>query len=42
MLPIFGPSNERDGLGLMADTSANPLIYMKIWPGCTVRFPGIN
>ncbi|HSH94375.1 MAG TPA: VacJ family lipoprotein, partial [Roseimicrobium sp.] len=27
MLPIFGPSNERDTLGLAADTAANPLIY---------------
>jgi ABC-type transporter lipoprotein component MlaA len=28
MLPIFGPSNERDTLGLVADTAANPLIYI--------------
>ncbi|HWN94219.1 MAG TPA: VacJ family lipoprotein [Methylomirabilota bacterium] len=28
MLPIFGPSNERDMLGLAADTAANPLIYI--------------
>ena len=28
MLPIFGPSNERDALGLAADTAANPLIYI--------------
>lgn len=28
MLPIFGPSNERDVLGLAADTAANPLIYV--------------
>jgi ABC-type transporter lipoprotein component MlaA len=28
MLPIFGPSNERDTLGLAADTAANPLIYI--------------
>jgi ABC-type transporter lipoprotein component MlaA len=28
MLPIFGPSNERDLLGLGADTAANPLIYI--------------
>jgi ABC-type transporter lipoprotein component MlaA len=27
MLPIFGPSNERDTLGLAADTAANPLTY---------------
>jgi len=27
MLPIFGPSNERDTLGLAADTAANPLLY---------------
>ena len=28
MLPIFGPSNERDTLGLATDTAANPLIYI--------------
>ena len=28
MLPIFGPSNERDTLGLAADTAANPLTYV--------------
>ena len=28
MLPIFGPSNERDTLGWAADTAANPLIYI--------------
>jgi ABC-type transporter lipoprotein component MlaA len=28
MLPIYGPSNERDALGLAADTAANPLIYI--------------
>jgi len=28
MLPILGPSNERDTLGLAADTAANPLIYV--------------
>jgi ABC-type transporter lipoprotein component MlaA/pimeloyl-ACP methyl ester carboxylesterase len=28
MLPIFGPSNERDAVGLAADTAANPLIYI--------------
>jgi pimeloyl-ACP methyl ester carboxylesterase len=28
MLPIFGPSNERDTIGLGADTAANPLIYI--------------
>ena len=28
MLPVFGPSNERDTLGLAADTAANPLIYV--------------
>jgi len=27
MLPIVGPSNERDAVGLVADTAANPLIY---------------
>ena len=28
MLPIFGPSNERDTVGFAADTAANPLIYV--------------
>jgi ABC-type transporter lipoprotein component MlaA len=28
MLPIFGPSNERDTLGWAADMAANPLIYI--------------
>jgi ABC-type transporter lipoprotein component MlaA len=28
MLPVFGPSNERDALGLVADNAANPLTYI--------------
>jgi ABC-type transporter lipoprotein component MlaA len=28
MLPIFGPSNDRDAVGLAVDTAANPLIYI--------------
>ncbi len=28
MLPIFGPSNERDALGLAVDTASNPLVYI--------------
>jgi ABC-type transporter lipoprotein component MlaA len=28
MLPIFGPSNERDTVGLATDTAANPLLYI--------------
>ncbi|HWF20431.1 MAG TPA: VacJ family lipoprotein [Verrucomicrobiae bacterium] len=28
MLPIYGPSNERDTIGLAADTAANPLTYI--------------
>jgi pimeloyl-ACP methyl ester carboxylesterase len=28
MLPIYGPSNERDTVGRAADTAANPLIYV--------------
>jgi ABC-type transporter lipoprotein component MlaA/pimeloyl-ACP methyl ester carboxylesterase len=28
MLPLFGPSNERDTLGLAADTASNPLLYV--------------
>ncbi len=27
MLPIFGPSNDRDATGLLADTAASPIIY---------------
>src|SRR5204863_995213 len=32
MLPIFGPSNERDTLGFGADTAANPLTYVTPFP----------
>jgi len=28
MLPVFGPANERDTVGLAADTAANPLLYI--------------
>ena len=28
MLPLYGPSNDRDTVGLAADTAANPLIYI--------------
>ncbi|MFM2295359.1 MAG: hypothetical protein RLZZ350_1772 [Verrucomicrobiota bacterium] len=28
MLPLLGPSNERDTLGFAADTAANPLLYI--------------
>lgn len=28
MLPVLGPSNERDALGLAADAAANPLLYI--------------
>jgi ABC-type transporter lipoprotein component MlaA/pimeloyl-ACP methyl ester carboxylesterase len=28
MLPLFGPSNERDTVGLAADTASNPLLYI--------------
>jgi ABC-type transporter lipoprotein component MlaA len=28
MLPVYGPSNERDTIGLIADTAANPLLYI--------------
>jgi len=28
MLPLYGPSNERDTIGLAADTAANPLLYI--------------
>ena len=29
MLPFFGPSNDRDTVGLVADTAANPLLYIQ-------------
>ena len=32
MLPIFGPSNDRDTVGLAADTAANPLSYLTPYP----------
>ena len=35
MLPIFGPSNERDTVGLAADTAANPLTYVAPYPAAT-------
>jgi ABC-type transporter lipoprotein component MlaA/pimeloyl-ACP methyl ester carboxylesterase len=28
MLPLFGPSNDRDTVGLAADAAANPLLYI--------------
>ena len=28
MLPVYGPSNDRDTVGLAADTAANPLLYI--------------
>ncbi len=38
VLPIFGPSNERDTLGFAADTAANPLTYIAPYPTST---PGL-
>lgn len=32
MLPIYGPSNDRDAIGLAADTAANPLTYLTPYP----------
>ena len=32
MLPIFGPSSERDALGFAVDTAANPLTYLTPYP----------
>src|ERR1039457_3208468 len=37
MLPILGPSNERDTIGLAADIAANPLTYIAPYPA---RTPG--
>ena len=39
MLPIFGPSNERDTVGLAADTAANPLTYIAPYPVTTPDNP---
>jgi len=32
MLPLFGPSNDRDAVGLAADTASNPLSYITPYP----------
>lgn len=32
MLPILGPSNERDLVGLAVDSAANPLTYLSFYP----------
>src|ERR1043166_5866785 len=32
MLPVLGPSNERDALGFAADTMANPFTYLTPYP----------
>ena len=32
MVPVIGPSNERDALGLAVDTAANPLAYWSPYP----------
>lgn len=32
MLPLYGPSNERDTIGLAADTAANPWTYFTPYP----------
>lgn len=32
MLPLYGPSNERDAVGLAADTAANPWTYITPYP----------
>jgi len=41
MLPVYGPSDERDGVGLAGDTAANPMFYFYpyefISPGITVN-----
>lgn len=38
MLPILGPSNERDTLGLAADTAADPLTYIAPYPARTPKY----
>jgi len=38
MLPIYGPSNERDTVGLAADTAANPLTYIAPYPARTPEY----
>jgi len=41
MLPIFGPSDDRDGVGLVGDAAANPMFYFYpyefISPGITAN-----
>jgi ABC-type transporter lipoprotein component MlaA/pimeloyl-ACP methyl ester carboxylesterase len=37
MLPIYGPSNERDTVGLAADTAADPLTYIAPYPARTPK-----
>ncbi len=37
MLPVTGPSNERDALGLVADTAANPLVYWSPYPASETK-----
>ena len=37
-LPIFGPSNERDTVGLAADNAANPLTHIAPYPAKTPEF----
>jgi len=32
MLPVLGPSNERDAVGFVADTAANPFTYVTPYP----------
>src|ERR1035437_4039219 len=38
MLPIFGPTHERDTLGLAADTAADPLTYIAPSPARTPKY----
>jgi ABC-type transporter lipoprotein component MlaA len=39
MLPVFGPSDERDATGLVGDAAANPMTYFfpYTWIGSGVR-----
>ncbi|MDB6125428.1 MAG: VacJ family lipoprotein [Pedosphaera sp.] len=38
MLPVFGPSNDRDGTGLIGDTLVNPLVYFPPYSYATYGF----
>ena len=38
MLPLLGPSNDRDGIGVLGDTLADPLTYVNPYPYTSYGF----